>query len=125
MAQEIYGGTVRVRSGTVESVEADGSVVWTWSPPSARVISVLAVPGGVDTVVLTEPTATLPKGVPTLFRLRGGGALAWTAEIPTGGDGTYVAAEIQGGRIAANTWDGRRVVIDVDTGRIEAVSFAK
>lgn len=62
MAQEIYGGTVRVRSGTVESVAADGSVVWTWRPPAARVISVLAVPGGVDTVVRNRCTDPISRG---------------------------------------------------------------
>jgi hypothetical protein len=125
MEQEIYGGAIRVRSGTLESVAANGRVVWTWCPPSARVIGVLATAGGVDAIVLTEPIASLPRGVPTLFRLRGGGALAWTAEVLPKGDGTYVAAEAHGSQIAANTWDGRRVVIDVDTGCIITVSFAK
>ena len=125
MEQEIYGGTIRIRNGTLESVASNGSLAWTWRPAAARVVGILAVPGGSDVIVLTEPNASLPRGAPTLFRVHGGGGLAWTAQVVPGGDGTYVAAEAHRSNIAANTWDGRRVVIDIDTGSITAVSFAK
>jgi len=45
--------------------------------------------------------------------------------VPPDGDGTYVAAAASGEEIAANTWDGRRVMIDAETGRIRSVSLVK
>lgn len=125
MEREIYDGAIRVRGGTLESVAANGSIVWAWRPPSARVVGILPVAEGVDVIVLTEPIASLPRGMPTLFRFSGGGALVWTADVLSDGDGTYVAARAHNNHIAANTWDGRRVVIDVDTGHITAMSFVK
>lgn len=125
MDSEIYGGSIRVRSGALEAVSANGTVIWTWCPPSARVIGVLALPDGCDAIVLIEPKSSVSRALPTVFRVRRDGTLAWTAEVLPGGDGTYVAVEAHGEHIAANTWDGRRAVIDVATGSIVAESFVK
>lgn len=125
MDQELYGGAMRVRNGALEAVGTDGSVLWRWCPPAARVIGLLAVPGRGDAIALAEPIASLPRGVSTLFRCRSDGAIVWAVEVPPGGDGTYVTATVSGDEVRANTWDGRRVVIDIDTGRIKGVAFVK
>ncbi len=125
MDQELYGGAIRVRVGAVEAMRPDGSIAWRWQPAAMRVLGLLPVPEGGEAIVLAEPVASLPKGVPNLFRCRPDGGLAWTAEVLTSGDGTYVAARWSGDELLANTWDGRSVAINPATGRVESVSFVK
>jgi hypothetical protein len=125
MDQEIYGGAIRVCGGALEAVTADGAVLWRWCPPRLRIVGVLAVGEGGDAITLAEPIESLPRSEPTLFRCGSDGRLVWTAEVPPGGDGTYVAATMSAGEVAASTWDGRKVTIDADTGRIKRETFAK
>lgn len=102
----------------------DGTELWRWCPPDARVIGILELPGDTDVIVLTELKSALPKGQASLFRCRLDGRILWTGEVPPGGDGTYTFAEITKDGLEANTWDGRRVIVDIDTGRIRRVNVA-
>ena len=103
----------------------DGRVRWQWSTPELCVSGVATIPGSKDALVLAERVSSLPRGARTLFRCRPDGTRSWTAEVLADYDGTYVEARIEGDEVMANTWDGRLVSIDIETGKIKNVEFVK
>jgi hypothetical protein len=126
MDQVVYGGAIRVHDNALEAVKADGTVAWRWKPSDSRIIGLIPLPAqDEEVIVFVEPLASLPRGVSTLFRYGADGLRRWAAEVPMGGDGTYVAASIVHDHIEANTWDGRSALIDLRTGKIRQIVFAK
>jgi len=94
-------------------------------PAGSRIVQVLAVPSSTEQIVRCEGVPLRARNIATLFRCRADGSLVWTAEMPAGGDATYVAVEFVRGELEANTWDGRRVSLDLNSGRIRATKFVK
>ena len=63
-------------------------------------------------------------GFQNLVRVRPNGSIAWRAELPESDD-KYVAVKLVEGRIAAYSYGGYDVEIDLDTGRIVLKVFSK
>jgi len=89
----------------------------------AAVSKVLPVPED-DCLVLLDPAATKRPTFENLFRVRKDGSVEWKAELPQSHD-AYVSVRDCDGRIEANTWNGERVEIDLNSGRTKNRQFVK
>jgi hypothetical protein len=92
-------------------------------PGGRRVREVVAV--GARCVVLAERDPST-KNDPNLRCVDDSGRLLWTAALPDpSGPDCFVAVELEGGQLFANSWSGYRVALDLSTGATRERRFTK
>jgi hypothetical protein len=88
------------------------------------VLQVLTLPGGDGCLVLLDFSATKKPTFENLFKVGTDGAIVWKAELPQSHD-AFVSMSDCGDHVEANTWNGYRVEIDLESGRAKRTWFVK
>jgi hypothetical protein len=100
-----------------------GAELRRFTPGGRRVREIVAVGG--RCVVLADQDRS-KKNDPNLMCVDDSGRLIWTAALPdaTGPD-CFVAIELEGERLFANSWSGYRVALELSTGATREQRFTK
>jgi hypothetical protein len=88
------------------------------------VLQVLTLPGGDGYLVLLDFSATKKPTFENLFKVGTDGAIVWKAELPRSPD-AFVSMRHCGKHVEAQTWNGYRVEIDLESGRATNTWFVK
>jgi len=88
------------------------------------VLQVLALPGGNGCLVLLDPSATKDPTFENLLKVGADGAVVWRAELPKSHD-AFVSVSNCSDHVEAQTWNGYRVEIDLESGRAKKTWFVK
>lgn len=114
----------RIENSELMISDDKGQILWRGQPNGMPVREVLTVPHTTDVVVLGDRSRA-PVRYQNLLRCSSAGEVVWVAEpLPSVGD-SYVAIEISDGRFLVNTWQGFRLEMDLQTGRILSSQFVK
>ena len=103
-----------------------GQALWSGRLQGLPVERVEQIDASTDAIVLLDYAAAPSGPSQNLVRVRANGKIAWTADLPTNSStDAYVAFDLDGGVLAANSWSGHRVQLDRETGRIVDKVFTK
>lgn len=105
----------------LNEISNDGKVL------GVTVLDIQDLPGEESVVVLLNYVEMGNGPVRNLVKLRHCGETVWIADLPdTGPRECYVSMDLSGaGQVFANTWNGYRVAIDSETGRVLGSKFTK
>lgn len=105
----------------LNDISNDGKVL------GVAVLDVQDLPGEDSAIVLLDYMEMGEGPLRNLAKLRRNGAIVWIADLPdTGPRECYVSMDLGvSGQVFANTWNGYRVAIDSETGRVLGREFTK
>ncbi|HVZ87866.1 MAG TPA: hypothetical protein VHG72_12905 [Polyangia bacterium] len=103
-----------------------GEPLWSGRLQGLPVEQAQQIDATTEAIVLLDYAAAPSGPSQNLVRVHSNGEIAWTADLPTSSStDAYVAFELDGEVLAANSWSGHRVHLDRDTGRIVDRVFTK
>jgi len=88
------------------------------------VLQMLPLSIGDGCLVLLDPDATEKPTFENLLKIQSDGSVQWRTPLPDSND-FFVRMEKCGEHIEANTWNGYRVEIDLNSGRTKNLRFVK
>jgi hypothetical protein len=99
-----------------------GDLRWDGRPLGVAVRIVRSVPGEARAIVMLDRATARspgPCGRGNLASVDGDGRVRWVADLPTDGvPDRYLSFDLDGDEIAAQSWSGYRVRLDLATGEI-------
>ncbi|XAS67028.1 hypothetical protein V3C33_16410 [Micrococcaceae bacterium Sec5.7] len=112
-------------SERVTVADDSGHVVWEGKPLGVDALEVQALPDTDSAIVLLDYMQMGSGPVGNLVRISSDGSILWVADLPNlAPSECYVSFEISD-HVLANTWNGFRVEIDRETGKILKSLFTK
>lgn len=115
-----------LNEGRVSIVGTAGRPIWEGLPLGIHALSVRPQIAGDGALVLLDYMEMGPGPIRNLIRLQSDGQVAWQAELPDRSPDCYVSVDQDSrGSIYANTWEGWRVNIDIESGKIRRADFVK
>ena len=90
----------------------------------AQVLQVITLPKGDGCLVLLDPSATKKPTFENLFKVGADGSIVWKAELPRSHD-AFVETIDCGNHVEAQTCNGDRVEIELESGRTKNARFVK
>jgi hypothetical protein len=104
------------------SQKADGSFTWHGTYKGVPVKAV--VPIEHDCIILLDPDASKERVFKNLLRVGQDGHTRWSAELPADPD-VFLDVQSDTGCLAAHTWSGFRLRLDLVSGQPLAKEFVK
>jgi hypothetical protein len=119
MEYQVSDGTLIIRDNAQRAV-------WKGRPEGYALCWASSIPGSEHGLALYDYYRPRKRSGPfqNLVRVQADGSIIWRASLPTGDD-TYTAAEMDGEKLVAWSWQCYRVQIDIETGRILEQTFTK
>jgi hypothetical protein len=111
--------------GAVLATEVPGGKSVTARPGGRDVISLEAVEGTDDCIVLGDYRGHYNGPLRNLHRLRPDGSIVWTAEFPARGLDFFTQFRITRSGIRGFASSGYSVLINIETGRTISATFVK
>lgn len=116
----------RVINGDLVIEDATGKIRWQGKPEQRPVEWAASISGSEDGLVLYQyyrPDHPY-GGFENLVRVKADGSIVWHAQLPESDD-KYTYASFTGGKLAAYSYGGFDVEINLDNGRLTAKRFSK
>lgn len=87
-------------------------------------LQVLSLPKSSGCLVLLDPSASKKPTFENLFKVSSDGVIKWKAVLPQFHD-AFISVVDCDNHVEAQTWNGQRVEIDLESGRTKNVRFVK
>ena len=104
--------------------EPSGSLLWSGNFDGGLVYKILPLRAREGCLVLLDPGSSPKPTFENLLRVNASGEITWRASLPRSHD-AFTDVLFAGTQIEAHTWNGIRVVVDVDTGQTREIGFSK
>jgi hypothetical protein len=115
-----------IADGALTVADDSGNELWKGRPEGHPVEWVTPVPEQADAIVMYHYYR--PKrpygGFNNLVRIHPDGSIVWRAALPQSDD-EYTFAALDGTKLIASSWNGFRVEINLETGKITSQKFTK